>query len=299
MFDAKANRRQLMVGALAGAAALVVNRGGIAFAQDATPAGDTALAAGEANWPMFNLNAASDEQFLTVPGVGDKMLREFNEYKPYTNLAHFVREIGKYVDEQTINGYLDYVFVPVDPANVDADSLLQLPGMDEEKAATIAGGAYASGEELVAALAGVLSAVQAAIAPQYIAGTATDIAEWPMFNLNTATDEELLTVPGVGDRMLDEFREYMPWTTVGQFSQEIGKYVDADVVEGYLDYVFVPVAIDATELETFAQLPGVDADKAQALLDAQPYADVAAFLAKLAELVSAEQAAVAPAYLAE
>ena len=44
-------------------------------------------------------------------------------------------------------------------------------------------------------------------------------------NLNTATDEEILLVPGAGRRMVREFKEYRPWKTKAQFDKEIGKYV--------------------------------------------------------------------------
>jgi len=44
-------------------------------------------------------------------------------------------------------------------------------------------------------------------------------------NLNTATSEEILLVPGAGRRMTREFAEYRPWKTWAQFDKEIGKCV--------------------------------------------------------------------------
>ena len=48
--------------------------------------------------------------------------------------------------------------------------------------------------------------------------------------LNTATDEDFMTIPGVGKRMVGEFKEYRPWKTKEQFEKEIGKYVNAKEV---------------------------------------------------------------------
>jgi predicted DNA-binding helix-hairpin-helix protein len=45
-------------------------------------------------------------------------------------------------------------------------------------------------------------------------------------NLNTATDEDILSIPGVGKRMLHEFKEYRPYKSIEQFRREIGKYVN-------------------------------------------------------------------------
>src|SRR4051812_5371512 len=61
----------------------------------------------------INLNTASDEEILLIPGVGTRMLREFKEYRPYMALAQFHREIGKYVDNTELARLEQYVFVPV------------------------------------------------------------------------------------------------------------------------------------------------------------------------------------------
>jgi DNA uptake protein ComE-like DNA-binding protein len=49
---------------------------------------------------------------------------------------------------------------------------------------------------------------------------------WTKIDLNTATDEEILLIPGIGARMLHEFKEYRPYTSMDQFRREMGKYVD-------------------------------------------------------------------------
>ena len=49
-------------------------------------------------------------------------------------------------------------------------------------------------------------------------------------DLNTASDEAILSIPGLGNRMLREFKEYRPYVAMEQFRREIGKYVDADEV---------------------------------------------------------------------
>jgi DNA uptake protein ComE-like DNA-binding protein len=56
-------------------------------------------------------------------------------------------------------------------------------------------------------------------------------------NLNTATDEEILSIPGIGKRMLHEFKEYRPYKAIEQFRREIGKYVDKQEVARLEKYV--------------------------------------------------------------
>ena len=109
-------------------------------------------------------------------------------------------------------------------------------------------------------------------------------------NLNTATAEEILTVPNAGNRMVREFQEYRPYTSILQFRQEIGKYVDAAQVAEYEKYVYVPVSPNNADAATLQQLAGVNEATANQLIAARPYADKAAFLKKLGELTSVDQA---------
>ena len=117
----------------------------------------------------LNLNTASEQEILLIPGVGKRMLGEFLEYRPYKALAQFRREIGKYVDDKELARLEQYVFVPI--------------------------------------------------------------------NLNSASDEDILGIPGVGPRMLHEFKEYRPYKSMQQFRREIGKYVDDKEVARLERYV--------------------------------------------------------------
>ncbi len=57
----------------------------------------------------INLNSASEEEIRLVPGMTDKMVHEFEEYRPYADMGVFDREIGKYVDEQEVARFRQYV----------------------------------------------------------------------------------------------------------------------------------------------------------------------------------------------
>lgn len=57
----------------------------------------------------INLNTATDAEILTIPGMGQRMLREFKEYRPYKSMEQFRREIGKYVSRQEVARLERYV----------------------------------------------------------------------------------------------------------------------------------------------------------------------------------------------
>ena len=119
----------------------------------------------------INLNTATREEILLIPGVGPRIAHEFEEYRPYKALAQFRKEIGKYVDDKEVARLEQYVFVPI--------------------------------------------------------------------NLNTATDDDILSIPGLGQRMLHEVKEYRPYKSMDQFRREIGKYVSKQEVGRLERYVTI------------------------------------------------------------
>ena len=117
-------------------------------------------------------------------------------------------------------------------------------------------------------------------------------------NLNTASSDELLAgVPGAGSRMVREFLEYRPYASILQFRQELGKYISAEQIAAYEQYVYVPIAVNTADAATLQQIPGLDAAAAAALIAARPYASPADFPAKLAGYDSETQLAAASASL--
>ena len=130
---------------------------------------EAALEAYRALWLPINLNDVTNDEILLIPGVGDRMAHEFEEYRPYVDMDEFRMEIGKYVDEDEVERLARYVYVPID--------------------------------------------------------------------LNSATREEIMAVPGMSERMAHEFEEYRPYTGLDQFRREIGKYVDENEVARFERYV--------------------------------------------------------------
>ena len=118
--------------------------------------------------PM-NLNSASEEEIMLIPGMSARMVHEFEEYRPYTSMEQFRREIGKYVDEDEVARLEQYVFAPM--------------------------------------------------------------------KLNNASSEDFMTIPGMTRRMVREFEEYRPYTSMEQFRREIGKYVAEDEVARLESYI--------------------------------------------------------------
>ena len=122
------------------------------------------------NKPKLNVNTASANDLLTgIPGMGNKMVHEFEEYRPYRSIRQFRKEIGKYVSPEQVAEYEKYIFVPIDINEADTATLQQIPGLDASEALSlIAVRPYASTDAFLSKLAGSVSAEELAVAKTYL-----------------------------------------------------------------------------------------------------------------------------------
>jgi DNA uptake protein ComE-like DNA-binding protein len=108
-------------------------------------------------------------------------------------------------------------------------------------------------------------------------------------NLNMATREEIMLIPGMGNRMVREFLEYRPYTAITQFRKEIGKYVDEVEVARLEKYVFVPINLNSATDETLLSIPGLTPELLRALKDHRPFKNPQEFRSEIAKYMSANE----------
>ena len=120
----------------------------------------------------------------------------------------------------------------VDPNTATRDQLMAVPGMDATTAdAIVAGRPYQD----MRAVARVL------VTANYSEAKRDSVYErmFKPLDLNTATKEEIMLIPGVGERMHHEFEEYRPYQNIEKFRREIAKYVADSTVRRYEKYVTI------------------------------------------------------------
>ena len=117
----------------------------------------------------------------------------------------------------------------LDPNLATEDEMATVPGITPEVAAAVIDGRpYQRTSDLHAALSGAIGEEAALAAYSGL---------WLPIDLNRATREEIMLIPGMSERMAHEFEEYRPYVDLDQFRREIGKYVDEDEVARFERYV--------------------------------------------------------------
>lgn len=137
-----------------------------------TPVPNATQSADSTNASKVNLNTASADEFLAaVPELGNRMVREFMEYRPYISIRQFREEIGKYVDQAQVAEYENYVYVPIAINDSDAETLQQIPGLSAEEAqALMAARPFTSGDAFLTQLSQYVSMDELEIARTYLGG---------------------------------------------------------------------------------------------------------------------------------
>jgi DNA uptake protein ComE-like DNA-binding protein len=120
----------------------------------------------------LNLNTVTGDELLAViPDFGNRMVREFQEYRPYLSIRQFRQEIGKYVSDAQVAEYEIYVYVPISFNESDSETLQQIPGVDATEAESlIAGRPYASKDAFLAKLGEYVSPSEVEIGVSYLDG---------------------------------------------------------------------------------------------------------------------------------
>lgn len=110
-------------------------------------------------------------------------------------------------------------------------------------------------------------------------------------NLNTGTREEILLIPGAGNRMVREFDEYRPWRSWAQFDREISKYVGQEATDRLKQYVFIPLNVNSASDQDLMTIPGTNAALLARLKQGRPWASWEQLEQQLARSADPKEAA--------
>lgn len=190
------------------------------------------LARGQVGQGIADLNSMPEAALAALPGMTAATAKAFVEKRPFGSITEanaFL--LGEKLTQEQANAIYAKAFVHVNLNTGTREEILLIPGagprMVREFTEYRPWKTWAQFDKEIG---------------KYVGQAETDRLKQYVFipvNLNTATDADILSIPGAGARMVREFKEYRPWKTKEQFEKEIGKYVGAKETARLWRYVTI------------------------------------------------------------
>ena len=165
-----------------------------------------------------DLNAVPEATLAAMPGMTPAVAKAFVEKRPFATIVEantFL--LGEKLTPEQLAVVYEKAFIPLNLNTATNPEILLIPKIARRM--TIEFPEYRPWK--------TFAQFDREIG-KYVGQPETDRLKQYVFiplDLNTATDEQFLTIPNMARRMLVEFKEYRPWKTKEQFDREIGKYV--------------------------------------------------------------------------
>jgi DNA uptake protein ComE-like DNA-binding protein len=181
---------------------------------------------------ILDANTAVEKDLLTLPHMTPAIVKALLEKRPFASVVELNTFLtGQSLTAAQVTELYGKTFIHVNLNTGTPEEILLIPGagkrMVREFAEYRPWKTWGQFDKEIS---------------KYVGQPETDRLKQYVFipvNLNTATDEDILSIPGAGKRMVREFKEYRPWKTKEQFEKEIGKYVGATEVARLWRYVVI------------------------------------------------------------
>lgn len=182
---------------------------------------------------ILDPNVATEAQLAALPGMSGHGVQAILAGRPYLTITELDTALAGHLSREQRTALYRQLFIHINLNSASRAEILLIPGVgprmahEFEEYRPYTGGLPQFRREI----AKYVDATELARLEQYV---------FVPINLNTATDEDILGIPGLGPRMLREFKEYRPYRSMEQFRREIGKYVNEKEVARLERYVTIP-----------------------------------------------------------
>jgi DNA uptake protein ComE-like DNA-binding protein len=167
---------------------------------------------------VLNPNLASEKELLALPQLNAKLVKEILNKRPFLSMAAFHAFLSDSLNKEQLTELYAKLFIPINLNAATEEEILLVPSVGKRMAHEFEEyRPYHALAQFRREIGKYVDEKEVARLEQYV---------FVPVNLNTASDTDILSIPGVGKRMLHEFKEYRPYKNIEQFRREIGKYVD-------------------------------------------------------------------------
>jgi DNA uptake protein ComE-like DNA-binding protein len=177
-------------------------------------------------------NLATKEQLAALPHFDAALADAVIKGRPYADVIALDKVLSTKLNTEQKTEVYRKLFIPINLNTASRAEILLVPGVGARMAHEFEEyRPYKAMAQFRREIGKYVNPAEVGRFEQYV---------FVPIDLNTATDEDIMSIPGLGRRMLHEFKEYRPYKSIEQFRREIGKYVNKDEVARLERYVFIP-----------------------------------------------------------
>jgi DNA uptake protein ComE-like DNA-binding protein len=180
---------------------------------------------------IVDANIASEADLLKVPHVNAALAKMIVARRPFPNMTALDRLLSQTLTPAQRTEAYGRMFVPLNLNTAAREEIQLIPGVGPRMLREfLEYRPYKALAQFHREIDKYVDDRELARLEQYV---------FVPLDLNTASDADLLSIPGMGARMLREFKEYRPYKAIEQFRREIGKYVSKEEVAHFERYVTI------------------------------------------------------------
>ena len=180
---------------------------------------------------IVDANIASEKELGAMPHLNAALVKAILDARPFPSITELDALLSKSLKREQITELYGRLFVHLNLNTATREQILLIPNAGPRMAHEFEEyRPYKSLAQFHREIDKYVDDKELARLEQYV---------FVPLNLNTASDADILTIPGLGNRMLHEFKEYRPYKAIEQFRREIGKYVDKKEVARLERYVTI------------------------------------------------------------
>ncbi len=180
---------------------------------------------------LLDPNTATEEQLTALPHFNATLAKDLAAQRPFLSMTQLNQHLGKTLNKEQLTEVFGKLFLHLNLNVAAREELLLIPGLGPKMAHEFEEyRPYRSVAQFRKEIGKYVKEPEVARLEQFV---------FIALDLNQASDEDLKTIPGLGPKMLHEFKEYRPYKNLEQFRKEIGKYVNEKEVARLERYITI------------------------------------------------------------
>ena len=180
---------------------------------------------------VIDANVATDAELAAMPHLTPALVKTIVGRRPFASISELDTLLSQTLSRAQLTELYSKLFVHLNLNTATAEQVQLIPNAGPRMAREFAEyKPYKALAQFHREIGKYVNDTELARLEQYV---------FVPIDLNTATDADILSIPGTGNRMLREFKEYRPYKAMEVFRREIGKYVSKEEVARLERYVVI------------------------------------------------------------